>query len=519
MARSLLTLLSAGAASLVLSACVIVDIEERPMAAAPSSQAAARAAELSDSFDGPGADWRAMAEQELAARLNRPEREGRARNVILFIADGMDIGTITAARILEGQNRGMSGEENYLPFERWGHSALIKTYNENAQVPDSAGTATALHTGIKSHIGAISVFPRQTLDSCAADAVVPATTLERAMDRGMAAGVVSTARLTHATPATAYAHVPDRNWESDTSLPADAVAAGCRDIAEQLIDTWFTDRGAVSVALGGGRAAFRPAGAGGRREDGRDLAEEWSILGGSYVEDAAGLRALDVNGEEPVLGLFTDSHMAYEHDRDDAEEPSLAEMTEFAIRRLSNDEDGFYLMVEGGRVDHAHHATNAYRALTDAIAFVRAVEAAERLTDPDETLIIVTADHGHVFNIAGYPRRGNPILGLVHPPAPDLSDSQTPPAPAQDGRPYTTLGYYNGPVQRHPDGEALTQDQVLDPNYRQQSAVPMGSETHSGEDIAAFALGPWAHLVDGTMEQHTLNRIITFAYGWDAEDE
>jgi len=518
MIRSCFSVLASGAASLALAGCVIIDVEESPArsATAPDTE---RTAALSEDFRGPGADWRALAEDELAARLNRPQREGRARNVILFIADGMDIGTITAARILDGQNRGETGEENYLSFERWGHSALIKTYNENAQVPDSAGTATALHTGVKSHIGAISVYPRQRLSACAPDADVPATTLERAMDRGMAAGIVSTARLTHATPATAYAHVPDRGWESDGSLPAEAVAAGCRDIARQLIDTWDSTRGAVDIALGGGLGAFIPQDAGGLRQDGRDLTAEWAANGGAFVANAQQFRALDVYSDAPVLGLFTRSHLSYEHDRDDAAEPSLAEMTEFAIRRLSQDEDGFYLMVEGGRVDHAHHGTNAYRALTDALAFARAVETAERLTDPDETLIIVTADHGHVFNIAGYPRRGNPILGLVHPPAPDLSDSDTPPSPAQDGRPYTTLGYYNGPVQRHPDGAPLTQDQVLDPDYRQQSAVPMGSETHSGEDIAAYALGPWAHLVDGTMEQHTLNRIITFAYGWDAEDE
>ena len=520
MARPLFTTFAAGAAGLALSGCVILDIDESPAAQGSAPQPdPARAAASADSFDGPGADWRALAERELADRLNRPRREGQARNVILFIADGMDIGTITAARILDGQNRGMSGEENYLSFERWGHSALIKTYNENAQVPDSAGTATALHTGVKSHIGAISVYPRQTLSACGPDADVPATTLERAMDRGLSAGVISTARLTHATPATAYAHVPDRGWENDARLPAEAVEAGCRDIAAQLVDTWSAEHGAVDIALGGGLGSFLPQDAGGLRRDGRDLTEEWDQLGGEFVADASEFRALDVNGEAPVLGLFTRSHLSYEHDRDEAEEPSLAEMTEFAIRRLSQDEDGFYLMVEAGRVDHAHHGTNAYRALTDALAFARAVETAERLTDPDETLIIVTADHGHVFNIAGYPRRGNPILGLVHPPAPDLSDAETPPAPAQDGRPYTTLGYYNGPVQRHPDGEALTQEEVTDPDYRQQSAVPMGSETHSGEDIAAYALGPWAHLVDGTMEQHTLGRIITYAYGWDAVDE
>ena len=516
MPRYLVSTLTAGAVGFALTACAATGLNT---ASDPGADTPARAAAPAESFDGPGANWRAMAEAELADRLNRPRREGRARNVILFIADGMDLRTMTAERNLDGENRGMSGEENYLSFERWGHSALIKTYNENAQVPDSAGTATALHTGVKSHIGAISVYPRQTLESCAPDAQLPATTLERAMDRGLSAGVISTARLTHATPATAYAHVPDRGWENDARLPAPAVEAGCKDIAEQLIDTWFSTRGAVDIALGGGLGSFMPETAGGLRQDGRDLTAEWDQLGGEFVSNAEEFRALEVAAQAPVLGLFTRSHLSYEHDRDDAQEPSLAEMTEFAIQRLSQDQDGFYLMVEGGRVDHAHHGTNAYRALTDALAFAEAVETAERLTDPHETLIIVTADHGHVFNIAGYPRRGNPILGLVHPPAPNLSDAETPPAPAQDGRPYTTLGYYNGPVQRHPDGDPLTQDEVLDPDYRQQSAVPMGSETHSGEDIAAYALGPWAHLVDGTMEQHTLGRIITYAYGWDAVDE
>ena len=516
MARRFLTALTASVASIALSGCLIVDVETRERAPATAASPAA-STYTPGSFDGAGADWRMLAESELADRLNRPRREGRARNVILFVADGMNVSTITAARILDGQNQGNPGEENYLPFETWGHSALIKTYNENAQVPDSAGTATALHTGVKTDIGAISTYAGQGVAACAEGAELPATTLERAHARGMTTGLVTTTRLTHATPASAYAHLPSRDWESDTALPPHAVEAGCRDLAEQLIDTWFVEGGPVDVALGGGRGAFVGEDRGGQRQDGRDLAEEWDILGGSYVENAAEFRALDPNGEEPVLGLFSRSHMSYTLDRDDAEEPSLAEMTEFAIDRLSQNEEGYYLLVEAGRVDHAHHGTNAARALTDAIAFAEAVARADAMTDADETLIIVTADHGHVFNIAGYPRRGNPILGLVHPPAPDGSDDPTPPSPAQDGRPYTTLGYYTGGVQR--GDETLTQEQVLDPNYRQQSAVPMGSETHSGEDVAAFARGPWAHLVDGTMEQHTLNRIITWAYGWDAEDE
>ncbi len=503
--------LLAAASGLSLAACST--LATTPAPDAPDGPPPARnPAPIAASHEGPGADWRGIADAELTARLNRPQREGQARNVILFVADGMSLATITAARILDGQQRGETGEENYLPFEEWGHSALIKTYNENAQVADSAGTATALLTGVKSHIGAISVYARQALDSCGPDAEVPMTTLEAAESRGLSTGIVSTARITHATPATAYAHVPDRGWEVDAVMPEAAVAAGCRDIAEQLIDTLFGPGDGPEVVLGGGRAAFLTADQGGQRQDNRDLIDEWVQLGGAYVEDAAGLRALPVDAPR-TLGLFSRSHMAYEHDRVDADEPSVEEMTRFAVERLSRDEDGYFLLVESGRVDHAHHGSNAHRALTDALAFSRAVEAAAEMTDPDETLILVTADHGHVFSIAGYPRRGNPILGLVHPPAPDLTDDPTPPSPAQDGRSYTTLGYYTGPHQRPEEG-ALTQEQALDPDYRQESAVPMGSETHSGEDVIAFARGPWAHLVDGTMEQNTLNRIITFAYGW-----
>ncbi|PWE18819.1 alkaline phosphatase [Marinicauda salina] len=488
-----------------LAACATPIAEDAAIAETGAAEPAA--------FEGPGAEWRALGRAELAERLNRPVRDGRARNVIVFIADGMSLGTITAARIYDGQQRGMSGEEHYLPFERWGHSALVKTYSENAQVPDSAATATAIHTGIKTHTGAISVYARHTLETCAPDAALPATLLERAEDRGLATGVVSTARLTHATPATAYAHVPDRGWETDAAMPAEAVEAGCRDIARQLVEF---DRGdGIDLALGGGRAAFLTAEAGGQRADGRDLTAEWRSAGGAYVEDRDSLLAA-ADGDAPVLGLFTDSHMSYEADRDPTAEPSLEEMTAVAIERLSRDADGFYLMVEAGRVDHAHHATNAYRALADAQEFAQAIDRAAAMVDLDETLILVTADHGHTFTMAGYPRRGNPILGLVHPPAPDLSEDATPAYPARDGRPYTTLGYYTGPHQRPADG-ALTDAEARDPDYRQESAVPMGSEAHSGEDVIAYATGPQAHLVDGVMEQHTLFHIIEHAYGWGGE--
>src|SRR5690606_24172453 len=117
------------------------------------------------------------------------------------------------------------------------------------------------------------------------------------------------------------------------------------------------------------------------------------------------------------------------------------------------------------RVDHAHHGANAYRALTDTVALSEAVAAALAAVDPEETLVVVTSDHGHVFNITGYPARGNPILGLVRPPHRGGEIMRTPPSLGRDGRPYTTLGYYTGPATRTADGEALTDEIAQAPDF------------------------------------------------------
>ncbi len=356
---------------------------------------------------------------------------GHARNVILFLGDGMGISTVTAARILEGQQRGMSGEENQLSFEKLPYVALSKTYSANQQTSDSAPTMSAIVTGIKTNDGLISVNERVARGDFRAVTVNSAKTiLERAEDRGMATGVVTTTRITHATPAACYAHSPDRDWESDADQPDAANDAGFPDIARQLIE--FPHGDGLEVVLGGGRLKFLPRTAHdpeypdktGERHDGRDLTREWQARypKSAYVWNKAQLDALDTRQVRHLLGLFQPSHMQYEHDRgkDAAGEPSLSEMTGKALDILAQHQKGYFLMVEGGRIDHAHHAGNAYRALTDTIEFARAVKLAMERTDPRDTLIIVTADHSHTFTIAGYPRRGNPILGkVIDPGQPD----------------------------------------------------------------------------------------------------
>ena len=440
-----------------------------------------------------------------------PAPEVKAKNVIVFIGDGMGISTITAARIYAGQKLGQSGEEYVLPFETFDNVALVKTYNTDAQVPDSAGTATAIHSGRKTRIGMLGVGPDAARGDCSARAANMLPVIgEETKRRGKALGIVSTARITHATPASVYAHSVDRNWEADAAIPENQRGPACPDIARQLVDSEF------DLALGGGSAAFYGADSGGRRLDAAaDLPGEWAArTGGTVVTNADELDAAPSG--KPVLGLFSASHMAYMAEREaDSSEPTLTDMTARAITRLSNDPDGYYLMVESGRIDHGHHAGRAGYALEDAVEFARAIQYAIDNTDPAETLILVTADHSHVFTIAGYPRRGNDILGLVVPPAGGGDDDghQDPgPTLAKDGKPYTTLGYGNGP------GAVATAERPMPEtgvHAHQQSLVPLGSETHGGEDVALFGQGPGADKVRGVIEQDRIYHIIRAAFGWD----
>jgi len=433
------------------------------------------------------------------------------RNVILFLGDGMGVSTVTAARILAGQRQGKSGEAHDLAFEQFPNVALIKTYNTDAQVADSAGTMSAIVTGEKTRIGHISVGAGVAHNDCAAALAgsLP-TLLEQAEDQGLATGIVSTARITHATPAATYAHVPNRDWESDSELPEAAAAAGCRDIARQLLE--FAHGDGIEVVLGGGRAPFLPADSAdpeyadvtGNRSDGRNLIAEWQAdrPDGRYVWNLDGFQTLSPADPGPVLGLFEPSHLQFEADRtgDPGGEPTLADMTAFAVDKLASRGNGYFLMVEGGRIDHAHHGGNAHRALVDTLAFSDAVAAALARTDPDDTLILVTADHSHTMTISGYPRRGNPILGKVETPLGELARDTA-------GRPYTTLGYANGPGYREtlPD---LTDVDTEALNFRQPAAIPLASETHGGEDVAAYANGPGADAVRGVMEQNRLYHVM-----------
>lgn len=454
----------------------------------------------------------AQGQAMLQARKDLIANSGKAKNVILFIGDGMGISTLTAARIYTGQKAGGPGEDYVQAMETLPYTALVKTYNTNQQVSDSAGTATAMMTGTKTRAGVINVGPDTERKDCVAATTDRLDTLAQMAGRaGLSTGIVSTARLTHATPATVYAHTPDRNWEAPKDISQARREAGCVSIAEQLIAA--PKDGHMSVALGGGMGEFKYKDV--------DLTADWA---GDVVTNAAQLSAIPDNTDKPLLGLFSRSHMEYMRLKEGGnEEPTLTQMTQKAIDILEAKDTGYFLMVESGRIDHGHHGGKAELALEETRQFDQTIADALARIDLSETLIIVTADHSHVFTLAGYPTRGNPILGLVR-GNDGAGNPDGEPVLAVDGEPYTTLGYHNGPGAvegvRNPEG---ANDVVV-----QKALIPTGSpatatrdaylsETHAGEDVAAFAAGPGAHLVGGVIEQNVLFHIMYDALGMDAK--
>jgi alkaline phosphatase len=455
------------------------------------------------------------------------------------VGDGLGVSTVTAARVFS------VGVDGQLVLDQLPYTALSRTYSEDSITPDSAPTMSAMMTGINTNQSVIGFGAATEPNDFNRDGDGEAswTLLEMAKARGMKVGVVSTAQITHATPAATYAHINQRNDENDIALQALPSDAAYNQRLGQGVD----------VLMGGGRRFFVPSGVldeeggAGSRTDGRNLRAEFQSAGYTYVWNKAGFNSLKPSSL-PVLGLFERGHMEYEFDRatDLGGEPSIAEMTAKSIEMLeqARGNKGYFLMVEAGRIDHAHHEGNAYRALTDTEALDDAIAAAAQMVDLRDTLIIVSADHGHVFNISGYPlrplqelpyvpqsyepgyadtaSRGHGILDVVY----DLDQSTGHVSESQDrnGVPYSVLGYLNGPGYRgaaridprtdlFPGRAGQIPAGPWHPAYLQESAVPLGSETHSGEDVAIYAIGPGADLVRGTVKNTHIFRVMRTALG------
>lgn len=444
---------------------------------------------------------------------------GEAKNVIFFLGDGMGPTTITAARIYKYK------EEGLLNFEKLERTARIKTYSNDAQTTDSAPSMSAYMTGVKMNNEVLSmssdtkaVAPGKdangnpTISNCVAGNGQPvATILELAKAKGKAVGSITTTELTHATPAATYSHICHR--DTQYHIAAQTVPGGVGANAA-LGD-------GVDVLMGGGRNHFTPYDAASNakgRADGRNLLTELAAKGYTVAATKTDMTAAPNN--KKFIGLYSSkSHLEYELDRvatpplgEGATQPSLAEMTTKAIDILSQNPNGYFLMVEGGRIDHALHGTNAKRALVDTIAFDDAVKAALdkiKVSDPTlaNTLIVVTADHDHTMTFNGYGKRGNPILDITR----NYKDGQ--PLKDADGNTYTTLVFGNGP--NRPNLRTnLDSATVLADNYLQESGVRLASETHGGGDVKLLATGAGAKLFKGTMDNTKVFGLLKTAFGF-----
>ena len=444
------------------------------------------------------------------------------KNIIFFLGDGMGITTLTAARIYG------AGEAGELTIDTFPETAFVKTFSNDAQVTDSAPSMAAYMTGVKMNNEVISMTPEtKAFDEKGVsylkgnDSICPSnngkavtTLLEIAKSKGIATGVVTTTRVTHATPAATYAHVCHRDAENTIAAQL-APAATTSGYNDKLLD-------GVDVVLGGGRQFFLPTTAGGKRTDGRDLIAEMAAKGYSYASNKTDLDKIDANAATKLLGLFNSSHMNYDLVRGGTGEPSLSEMTIKAIQTLKKNPNGMFLMVEGGRIDHALHETTAIKALQDTIAFDDAIKAAIteiKKTDPTlkNTLIVVTADHDHTLILQGYAARtgktsvnNSGILGLLK----NYTDGAV--AKDADGMPYTIIGFGNGENRVAGDRKnfsVLSDNQVFADTYHQEAAIPTsaGSETHGGTDVFLGAMGKNADSFAGVIDNTKVFTLIRSA--------
>jgi alkaline phosphatase len=443
---------------------------------------------------------------------------GEAKNIIFFLGDGMGPTTVTAARIYKYNEAGQ------LNFEKFERTARIKTYSNDAQTTDSAPSMAAYMTGVKPNNEVISMSADTIATSPSADAngnltvnncatsngTTVATILELAKARGKSVGAISTTELTHATPAATFSHICNRNAQYDIAAQLIPGGAGFNPALGTGVD----------VLMGGGLNQFKPYDATTNpkgRADGRNLLTE--LVGYTVAATRAEMVAAPNTGK--FIGLYSSSgQMEYELDRAaavaagtgaGATQPSLAEMTSKAIDILSANSSGYFLMVEGGRIDHALHGNNAKRVMEDTIAFDDAIKAAldkVKLTDPAlaNTLIVVTADHDHTMTFNGYVKRGNPILGL----STGLDGN---PILDKNGATSTTLVFGNG-VNLPATRATLTDATVTADNYKQESGVRLSSETHGGGDVQLFATGAGAKIFKGTLDNTRVFALLRTAFGF-----
>ncbi|XP_022112777.2 alkaline phosphatase [Pieris rapae] len=460
--------------------------------------------------------WKTLGENELKEALSLQWNLDVAKNVIMFVGDGLGPNTITASRIQKG------GEGHRLSFEEFPHMGLMKVYSADLMVPDAASTGTAMVSGYKVNSRTIGVDANVVHNDCEAS-LNPNNRVESlaalALRDGRSAGFVTNMRVTHSTLSPLYAHTPNANWECDASVPQ---GSPCKDIARQMIEDWPGRD--LNVILGGGRQGII-TGAQGTEEDplsrwgcsrvdGRDLFDSYRLdktrrgLLHSIVSNKDELQKA-AEDTDYLFGVFRNENLPYEFQRPE-NTPSLVDMTEAALKVLQRNKKGYFLLVEGGNIDMGHHRGRARTAIDEAVYFDEAVKMAINMTDERDTLIIVSANMMHSLSINGHPARGSDLFGTVGPSRFDHLN-------------YTVLSYATGgPGSKQFEIKTEDNEQTVvrrDPTkenttsffYEQVAGITLEENYHGGGDVTVYAKGPYAHLFHNVHEQHYLFYAISYA--------
>nr|ACO14661.1 Alkaline phosphatase, tissue-nonspecific isozyme precursor [Caligus clemensi] len=465
--------------------------------------------------------WAKLAKEDILDKISQSPINKKVKNVIIVIGDGMGINTITPGRVYKGQRNGKMGEEETLALDKFPYTGLIKTYNTDHQVPDSAGTATAILTGTKTKMGFLGIdnsVESKTCDPQKIEAAKLENIFSKAIRNKKETGIVTTTRITHATPGAGYAATPNRDWESDNDLSEEVASAGCVEIAKQMV---YNSPGKdINVLFGGGLSKFLKTNDGGVRKD-EDLISTWksfkSNVSSEFLSSRRDLEGWKNKNTKYVLGLFGDSHLPYQVERDPERDPSFSDMSLAALDRLQGaydrgESEGFVLLLESGRIDQGHHENYAKKAFEEFIELDRAVKHIMEKVNLEDTLVLVTADHSHAVTMNGYPKRGNNILGYIYEEG--VGNYVT--LPNGKKIPYSTISYANGPgYEDHFVNGTMVDIRNLDyesDNYKSPSMWmgPEKYETHGGEDVAIFAAGPQSHLFTGVHEQSFITHGILY---------
>ncbi|GEN86079.1 alkaline phosphatase [Oceanobacillus sojae] len=410
-------------------------------------------------------------------QMNNSSNNGdKTKNIIYMIPDGFNADYATNYRHFKGED---AVWDNHL-------KGMYSTYSADSNITDSAAAGTAMSTGVKTNNGTIG------LDS---DGNPKQTILEASQDKDMSTGLVATSTITHATPAAFGAHVEDRNNETE--------------IARQLIDN------EIDVLLGGGKNNFLPESEGGNQTE-VNVLQQAEEQGYQLIENRNQLLEADIDlDSENLLGLFADDALAPEMHRNTEEEPSLAEMTQTAIDTLKNDEDGFFLMVEGSQIDWAGHDNDAAWAMTDVGAFEAAVQEAINFAKEDgNTLVVVGGDHETGGMTAGANGSGTANPELLHSVtatgeniAAELNDDRS--NTSEVVSEYTDMEFSEEEIQSIQEAE--DPKSAINAVISAKANVGWTSTNHTGVDIPVYAYGPGSDQFSGSLDNTDLPKIIAEA--------